>query len=113
MLALHGFEAYGLDISETGVIEAKKYVSAELEKPQDYNFGEFKHPVRENAGPVSFYTADFFSDWNNGLQFDIVYDYTVSFFYPCILYAMHVLLTNLVPLRITTIHACRMGKANV
>lgn len=80
MLALHGFEAYGLDISDTGISEAKKYVSAELEKPQGYNYGEYKDPGQTNVGPVSWFTADFFSDWNNGLQFDIIYDYTVSIF---------------------------------
>ncbi|KAA8914770.1 hypothetical protein TRICI_002846 [Trichomonascus ciferrii] len=79
MLALHGFEAYGLDISETGIAEAKKYAAAELKKPQDYNFGEFKDPAQKELGSVSFFTADFFSDWNSGLQFDIIYDYTVSF----------------------------------
>ncbi|KAH8432480.1 uncharacterized protein LDX57_010117 [Aspergillus melleus] len=61
MLALHGFDVYGLDVSATGVSTAKEYARGELANPQGYNFG----------------SGDFFkSDWEDGMKFDLIYDYT-------------------------------------
>lgn len=81
MLALHGFDAYGLEVSATGVAEAQKYASAEMQKPQDYNFPDGVKPLSA-AGSVTFIKGDFFSaEWESEAaegQFDLIYDYTVS-----------------------------------
>lgn len=84
MLALHGFDVYGLDISKTGISAAQGYAYNELQKPQEYNFGEQKSgPTAQ--GSTTFINGDFFkSDWEQTaleggeVQFDIIYDYTVS-----------------------------------
>ena len=87
MLALHGFDAYGLEISQTAVAEAEKYASSELKEPTEHNFGSGNRS--EKPGMVTFVEGDFFADdWerqcSDGEKFDLVYDYTVSFFL-CIL----------------------------
>ncbi|KAJ5927617.1 thiol methyltransferase [Penicillium verrucosum] len=82
MLALHGFDVYGLDISKTGISAAQGYAYNELQKPQEYNFGEQKSgPTAQ--GSTTFIKGDFFkSDWEQTaleggeVQFDIIYDYT-------------------------------------
>ncbi|KAG6017512.1 hypothetical protein E4U54_006797 [Claviceps lovelessii] len=68
MLALHGFDVYGLEVSSKGAQVARVYAAKELDSPQDYNYG------RE---------ADFFNrDWEALLDedgkrgFDLIYDYT-------------------------------------
>ncbi|KAB8067988.1 S-adenosyl-L-methionine-dependent methyltransferase [Aspergillus leporis] len=82
MLALHGYDAYGVEISATGVAAAQSYASQELQKPQAYNFGERKSGW---AGPgnATFIKGDFFRrDWepkvlkDGEVLFDIIYDYT-------------------------------------
>ncbi len=86
MLALHGFDVYGLDVSEKGVTLARDYATTELAKPQAYNFGSAwasatKKSQARSQGEVKFLKGDFFkSDWEVGIQFDLIYDYTVSFF---------------------------------
>lgn len=84
MLAFHGFDAYGLEISETAVKEAEKYASAELAKPSGYHFGSEQRPPHA-PGSVTFFQGDFFtSQWelkggiDETTKFDVVYDYTVS-----------------------------------
>lgn len=84
MLALHGFDVYGLDISATGISAAQDYACNELQKPQEYNFGEQKSSSTA-PGNVTFIQGDFFKpDWeqtalkDGEVQFDIIYDYTVS-----------------------------------
>lgn len=84
MLALHGFYVYGLDISATGISAAKIYACSELQNPQEYNFGEQKSGSTA-PGSANFIKGDFFkSDWEQTaldggeVQFDIIYDYTVS-----------------------------------
>lgn len=89
MLALHGFDVYGLEVSTTGIAHAREYAKAELARPQCYNFGEsWRSTVVEEGrdrksrsrGEVTFIQGDFFQrDWEIGVQFDLVYDYTVSF----------------------------------
>jgi len=81
MLALHGFDAYGLDISATGVAAAKAFTSKELQNPSATNFG-LNHDNKEfqSRGNVKFLEGNFFaSEWENeaGGEFDLVYDYTV------------------------------------
>lgn len=85
MLALHGFDAYGLEISDTAVKEAEKYASAELVKPSAYHFGSEQRPPH-TPGSVTFFQGDFFSSqWefkgeiDETTKFDVIYDYTVSF----------------------------------
>lgn len=83
MLALHGFEAYGLEISRTAVSTAEEYAKKEMENPSPYNFSSGSMPSGLNPGPVKFVQGDFFSKelesnlGEPGTQFDLVYDYTV------------------------------------
>lgn len=77
MLALHGFDAYGLEVSPTGVSVAEDYARKELQSPQAYNFGA--EATSHERGNVSFIEGDFFkSNWQEGRKFDLIYDYTVS-----------------------------------
>ncbi|TQB73575.1 hypothetical protein MPDQ_005679 [Monascus purpureus] len=90
MLALHGFDAYGLDVSATGVSVAREYAKSELEHPHAYNFGDSSPFSPEKIqiqggrgrGQVTIIQGDFFkSDWEfkekqNGVKFDLIYDYT-------------------------------------
>lgn len=98
MLALHGFDVWGLDISETGVQVAREYAKAELANPQAYNFGKHwggNENETTTPGKVTFIAGDFFDRaWEAGIpqdesesesgsesgliQFDLIYDYTVS-----------------------------------
>ncbi|KAK9367939.1 S-adenosyl-L-methionine-dependent methyltransferase [Lipomyces kononenkoae] len=82
MLALHGFDAYGLDISATGVSIAEEYASNEMIHAQTYNFGENEGSA-QNPGKTYFIEADFFKrDWESKVfrsqddKFDLIYDYT-------------------------------------
>jgi hypothetical protein len=90
MLALHGYDAYGLDVSPTGVDAARAYAASELAVPSEYNFSGLpareQHPDTER-GLAKFVTGDFFAkDWEKDCAadgkafagFDLVYDYTVS-----------------------------------
>ncbi|KAA8644907.1 hypothetical protein EYZ11_010999 [Aspergillus tanneri] len=77
MLALHGFDVYGLDVSETGVSTAREYARFELASPQAYNFGTSFAQKELTPGDVTILQGDFFkSDWENGIEFDLIYDYT-------------------------------------
>ncbi|KAL4924492.1 S-adenosyl-L-methionine-dependent methyltransferase [Aspergillus undulatus] len=88
-LALHGFDAYGLEISSAAVAEAREYAANELTAPQPCNFGkayenENEPPAASDRGEVQFLEGDFFSaDWLEGAEvdgdgdkFDLIYDYT-------------------------------------
>ncbi|KAI2857729.1 hypothetical protein CBS115988_3599 [Aspergillus niger] len=81
MLALHGFDVYGLDISATGVSEATKYATSEMQSPQEYNFSAGA-VTTSDVGSVKFIAGDFFSsEWESqalqdGDKFDLIYDYT-------------------------------------
>ena len=83
MLALHGFDVYGLEVSEIGFEAAKKYAQAELGQPSESNFGEATE--RPTPGKANYIAGDFFSkDWESQLEFqdfegfDLIYDYTVG-----------------------------------
>ncbi|KAF9886492.1 hypothetical protein FE257_011399 [Aspergillus nanangensis] len=80
MLALHGFDAYGLEISATAVKEAEAYASAEMEHPRPYNFGQAARATADESsrGTARFVQGDFFrDDWcGDDAKFDLVYDYT-------------------------------------
>ncbi|PLB40682.1 thiopurine S-methyltransferase family protein [Aspergillus candidus] len=82
MLALHGFDAYGLEISATAVAEARKYAAVEMSCPQEYNFGHAQSQTRD-VGSAIFAVGDFFeSEWEGQgildarVKYDLVYDYT-------------------------------------
>ncbi|KAJ9485146.1 hypothetical protein VN97_g8224 [Penicillium thymicola] len=76
MLALHGFDAVGLEISSKGVSTAEEYAHKELQTPQPYNFGS-AWASKFERGSVSFIQGDFFqSDCTKGEKFDVIYDYT-------------------------------------
>lgn len=84
MLALHGFDAHGLEVSETAVNEAEAYASAEMANPSGYHFGGGQQRP-ESTGSATFWKGDFFSsEWGSkgdvagAPKFDVVYDYTVS-----------------------------------
>ncbi|KAJ5579967.1 uncharacterized protein N7459_005952 [Penicillium hispanicum] len=82
MLALHGFDAYGLEISETAVKEAEAYADAEIASPSSYHFGPDQH-WSGSRGSATFLQGDFFSSqWalkssvDHSTKFDVIYDYT-------------------------------------
>ncbi len=83
MLALHGFDACGLDISRSAVAVARAYAATEMERPTPYNFNA-ECDTRDTSGAVSFIEGDFFeTDWKASIpsladgKFDLIYDYTV------------------------------------
>lgn len=88
MLALHGFDAYGLDVSEKGAEVAREYVSSQLAQTGSANFGSGDQRPADQAGVTKIIAGDFFSrDWEQDCAvageagFDLIYDYTVR--YPC------------------------------
>ncbi|KAI9375377.1 S-adenosyl-L-methionine-dependent methyltransferase [Aspergillus egyptiacus] len=82
-LALHGFDAYGLEISSTAVSEAEKFARSELDSPRPHNFGQSRRLQDTNPSPgtMRFTQGDFFEkEWVESFtgsgKFDLVYDYT-------------------------------------
>lgn len=90
MLALHGYDAYGLEVSPKGVETARAYAEAQLAEPSEYNFSGDKNRDKYSAverGQVKFVAGDFFAkDWEAECReseeefagFDLIYDYTVK-----------------------------------
>ena len=82
MLALHGFDVVGLEISSKGISIAEEYSRKEFLDPQTYNSGPSgsSNTGLVGRGSVTFIQGDFFKgDSLSGEKFDIIYDYTVSF----------------------------------
>jgi hypothetical protein len=95
-LSLHGFDAYGLEISSTAVSEAQALAQTELASPSAEDFGahtnglsllhghDVQNPTTSfSSGTPRFLQGDFFdSSWSDalGFQFDVVYDYTVCIY---------------------------------
>jgi len=86
MLALHGFDAYGVDISQTAMSEADNYAAAELANPRAHNFASAGYRGAKEPGTVKFVQGDFFAtDWQDRAldgqdgekKFDLIYEYTV------------------------------------
>ncbi|KAL7625718.1 hypothetical protein AAE478_004941 [Parahypoxylon ruwenzoriense] len=86
MLALHGFNVYGLEVSRRAVQTAEAYAEAQLASPCSRNFGD-GGPPGDSVGSVKFLEGDFFQrDWEAGINatpdggvfqgFDLIYDYT-------------------------------------
>ncbi|MBE3041893.1 hypothetical protein IMZ48_04785 [Candidatus Bathyarchaeota archaeon] len=83
MLALHGLDVVGLELSDKGAEAARAYAQEELADPHAYNLGSPESVTQGGAGEVRFIAGDFFKrDWEAGASvgggFDLVYDYTVS-----------------------------------
>ncbi|KAH9873026.1 hypothetical protein J1614_005422 [Plenodomus biglobosus] len=80
MLALHGIETWGLEISQNAVDLANENVKAQLASPSPTNFGA--NASRPASADAKVILGDFFQrDWESqiaaGFQgFDIIYDYT-------------------------------------
>lgn len=117
LLALHGFDAYGLEISQTAVAEAEKYAAAEVKSPSDYNYASADcSSRRHDPGKVKFVEGDFFgSDWDSRLgdangKFDLIYDYTVRSIRFLTLSTGK--LISIVPVRAAPIPTIRMGNKN-
>ncbi|KAE8384562.1 S-adenosyl-L-methionine-dependent methyltransferase [Aspergillus alliaceus] len=80
MLALHGFDVFGLEVSETGAEVAREYARAEFQSPKEYNFGSSSSSGVE-AGQVAIIQGDFFKkEWKNRVRFDLIYDYMFPMF---------------------------------
>lgn len=92
MLALHGIDAFGLEVSRTAVDVAKDYAAQELSKSAEDPFPRSRPVTRSlldgGRGAVRFVVGNFFSsDWEGECQrdsdepeagFDLIYDYTVG-----------------------------------
>ncbi|KAL0930609.1 thiopurine s-methyltransferase family protein [Colletotrichum truncatum] len=80
MLALNGFDVYGIEVSETGCKTARDYVNAELQNPRPSNFAVPESQNSSILGSARIIQGDFFShDWEeacSGGGFDLIYDYT-------------------------------------
>ncbi|KAI0883452.1 S-adenosyl-L-methionine-dependent methyltransferase [Annulohypoxylon maeteangense] len=81
MLALHGFDVCGLEVSERGAEVAREFTTSQLSNPSELNFGsKYTHSM---TGCVQIIAGDFFKrDWEklcfegDTTGFDIIYDYT-------------------------------------
>ena len=84
MLALHGFDVIGLEVSSVAVKTAEAYAAGEMAEPSGYHYGNKDDPAVSEIGCVRFIEKDFFAkDWEKPLLdeiegFDLIYDYTVS-----------------------------------
>lgn len=82
MLALHGFETWGLEVSQGAVDVASNNVQTQLTNPSAGNFGV--GGSWSVLGKAKVILGDFFQrDWEAQIGqdfkgFDVVYDYTVS-----------------------------------
>jgi len=115
MLALHGFDAYGLEISADAVTTAEAYAASEMTAPSKHNFSKAGNDNRVSYGEVKFLQGDFFRrDWeataplDGETKFDMIYDYTVT--PPSISKLMS--LTALVSLCTSTRDSERLGHAD-
>jgi len=87
MLALHGFDAHGVEVSRTAVEACESYARGQLEKPEVNNFGTGASSAQQagSRGAVKFVVGDFFKrSWEadcgveGDTKFDLIYDYTVG-----------------------------------
>jgi hypothetical protein len=82
MLALNGFDVWGLEVCDQAVRMANETVGSQLADPSDDNFGASK--TRFQPGKAQVVLGDFFQhDWESQTtsapgSFDLIYDYTVS-----------------------------------
>jgi len=95
MLALHGYDAYGLEVSPAAVKIAGAYAEVEMAEPSALNFADgdankIKRDSSVAVGNVMFVCGDYFArGWERECRgneeeeeqeegFDLIYDYTVS-----------------------------------
>lgn len=83
MLALHGFDTWGLEISSTAVLTAQRYSAEQMKDPSSGNFATSEEIEKFEAGTINFIRGNFFeNDWESAVpgekMFDLIYDYTVS-----------------------------------
>lgn len=78
LLAEHGYDTVGVDISATAIVDAKAWVDVQLDKMEASG-------VAVPKGKIELVAGDFFNnDWIESLGievqggFDIIYDYAVS-----------------------------------
>ncbi|KAI0135831.1 S-adenosyl-L-methionine-dependent methyltransferase [Daldinia grandis] len=84
MLALHGFDVYGLEISQKAIEIAEVHAAAQLCEPSSYNFGSLAASQSSLCrGNAKFIQGDFFgTGWEKKVVtkhfqgFDLIYDYT-------------------------------------
>ncbi|KAL8713979.1 MAG: hypothetical protein Q9220_002125 [cf. Caloplaca sp. 1 TL-2023] len=71
LLASHGYDVYGLEVSDEAVRGCREEEKANADK----------YPVKDKsigAGKSTFIKGDFFaSEWSRDMTFDLIYDYTV------------------------------------
>lgn len=86
MLALHGFDAYGLEVSEKAARVAREYAASQMAAPEAFNFSPQADERRtsQQPGKVEILVGDFFQrEWEPEFAgddiagFDLIYDYTV------------------------------------
>jgi hypothetical protein len=82
LFAAHGYDSFGLEVSESAVKAADEYLKDPGEGPLE---GEYKVADEKNGrGVTKCLLGDFFTDeWLNGTGglkggFDVIYDNTVS-----------------------------------
>ncbi|GAB7358918.1 hypothetical protein MBLNU230_g4138t1 [Neophaeotheca triangularis] len=77
LFASHGYDAYGLDVSETALEEAGNVRQRDADDETKY---PMRAPKSKGRGETEFLMADFFNDSflekTQGSSFDIIYDYT-------------------------------------
>ncbi|KAK4120719.1 thiopurine S-methyltransferase family protein [Parathielavia appendiculata] len=88
MLALHGYDVYGLEVSPTAVETARAYAATQFAAPSPYNFlnaSTEDQYLGSERGQVRFIVDDFFArGWEVECRsndeeftgFDLIYDYT-------------------------------------
>lgn len=89
MLALHGYDAFGLEVSQKAVETATTFAEAELANPSECNFSNrFTRLKDDKVGTVKFVQGDFFHrSWESQCEsgstqgFDLIYDYTVCYIF--------------------------------
>lgn len=90
MLALHGLETYGLEVSQEAVDVANNNIQSQLSEPSPKNFGP--RTQRQKPAQAAVIHGDFFergweTQFGDSFQgFDVIYDYTVSAPNACIIY---------------------------
>jgi hypothetical protein len=82
MLALNGFDVWGLEVCDQAVRTANETVGSQLANPSEDNFGASQ--THFQPGKAQVILEDFFQhDWESQTtsapgSFDLIYDYTVS-----------------------------------
>lgn len=113
LFAAHGYDAYGLEVSEHAVTAARKYLENPGKGPLE---GEYSIQDEETGrGSVKAVLGDYWKDewlqevegWKDGEGFDIIYDNTVCL--PLGIGNRIVLTGCIVPLRASPVTTAQMG----